>query len=265
MHSHPSVSVLIIALNEEKKIGRALQSASWADDLVVIDGGSSDSTVAICQKAGARVVTRRFDNFSSQRKFGLEQIHAPWVFSLDADEEISKELSDEICRMIRHKSLPCQSYCVARQNFFAGKQLRYIWANDWPLRLFRRENAQVSPTPVHEGYLAQEPMGKITVGCIRHFTYDSISQYIAKMNLYTRLSAPSLAQRCGSITFLTLLAHPFSEWFRTYVAHKGFMDGFMGLQISFLSALYNFTEYAKAREIQDAAQNSSYPHKQDLE
>jgi glycosyltransferase involved in cell wall biosynthesis len=245
-----NITALFIVKNEEQNLTSALESVKWADEIVVVDGGSRDKTVDIAARFGAKVIVRSFDDFYRQRSFALEQVSTPWVLGLDADERVSNELADLIRRIISKDTTEFDGYQILRKNYFYGRSLRHIWKDDFQLRLFKKASASVANTPVHEGYVVKGSVGTIAGAFIEHRPYPDISKYVEKMNLYTRLEAPALLLKRKRIRKFDLILHPFSELWRNLIAHRGFRDGYPGFVMCLLTTVNNFVLYAKAYELQ---------------
>lgn len=187
------LSIVIIALNEEAMIGRALASAAFADEVLVVDGGSTDSTVAIARHAGARVVERPFDDFARQRNFALEQSTGDWVFFLDADERIPRDLAAEVRAAITMPSRDC--YRVPRLSMALGRWLRWHPGGpDTPARLVRRDSGARWSGTVHEAIEGAGEPGTL-IGHLVHLTHRSISDVVRKIDAYTSFEAAERAAR----------------------------------------------------------------------
>jgi len=243
------ISACMITLNEEARIGRALQSIAWADEIVVIDGGSSDATVRIAQSMGARVEVKPWPgDFAVQLGHALAAARSEWVFRLDSDEVVTPELAAQIQEAIQ-RSGGVLGYRVRRKNHFLGKWIRHGgWWPDPQIRLVRRDQATVRGGPVHESLHVPGTIGDLT-GALEHDTHPTIESSLQRLLRYSRLLAPDRARR-RHIGARHLLWHPFAAFFRKYFVQSGWRDGVHGFLIAVIHAMVKFAVYAQAWEIQ---------------
>lgn len=242
-----SLSVAIVVLNEEERLRACLESVVWADELVVIDAGSSDKTVAIAREFTDRVLFRAWDGYGAQKNFALDQCRGNWVLSLDADERVSDALREEIQAALRSGPRPAGFY-VPRRNLFQGRWVRRGGLYpDWQLRLFRRGRGAFVERAVHESVRVDGPTARLAEPLI-HESYRSIGDAVARLNRYSDLAATELASvgRGGSLT--DLLLRPTWRFLSMYVLRAGFLDGWRGLVLAGLHAHYVFLRAAKVRE-----------------
>jgi glycosyltransferase involved in cell wall biosynthesis len=229
------LSAVVIAQDAEITIGRCLESLRWADEIVVLDGGSRDRTVEIARAAGARVIRSPWPGFPEQRRRALAQARHPWVLSLDADEEVSPELAGEVRNVLR--SPDRDGYDVPRRNRFLGRWVRHgSWSRDVQMRLFRREAAGVRPAPVHEGYYVRTPAGRLR-SFILHHAHPTLSESFEKMTRYTSLEAEQRARR-GRVGYLDLLLRPAATFLRYAIGRGGWRDGARGWLLAGTTAVY---------------------------
>lgn len=240
----PRLSVFVIVRNEAARLGAALASVSGiADELVVLDSGSTDETVAIARAAGARVATRAFDGYGPQKQAALELCTGEWVLSLDADEAATPALAAEIARVL--SGAPAASgYAVRRELWYLGRRLRFGGAGrDWVLRLARRERARFSPDPIHERLLVDGPIGRLRGG-LEHRKYARLSEHVEAMNRYTDLIARQKAARGERFRARHLARIPVELLVRL-VLRGGLLDGRAGLVYAAMASYYAFLKYAK--------------------
>ena len=229
------LAVVIIAFNEAEKIAAAITSAQFASEVLVVDSGSTDDTVAIAQRLGARVIQRDWQGYSQQKQFAVDSASQDWVFVLDSDERITPELQSEICRTLEQPA--CSAYRVARRNFFFGKFMRRGGLYpDYSVRLFQRQHGQFNAVTLHEKFISTGPVGTLQEPMI-HLAFDTIDQFITKTNRYSSLSH----QRC---THKALLS-PLWKFFRMYVLQLGLLDGREGFLVAVLYSQYTFWKYIK--------------------
>jgi glycosyltransferase involved in cell wall biosynthesis len=240
----PRLSAFLIVHNEERNLGDCLASLrDLADEVVVLDDGSSDSTVEIARRAGARVEYRPFDGFGMQKQAALSLAQGEWVLSLDADERVTPELADEI-RSIVATPGGVDGYWVRRELIYLGARLRFGGTGrDWVLRLARRAKTHVSPRPIHEHLVVAGPTARLR-GTIRHIKYQSLSEHIAAMDRYTTVIAAERAQRGSRFHAWHFLRVPW-ELFARLVLRVGILDGLPGIIHATMASYYAFLKYAK--------------------
>jgi glycosyltransferase involved in cell wall biosynthesis len=245
------VSVAVVALNEEERLRACLESVVWADELVVVDAGSSDKTVAIAREFTDRVHFRAWDGYGAQKNFAIGQCHGDWILSLDADERVSEALREEIGATVRGGSGEA-GFFLPRRNVFQGRWVRHGGLYpDWQLRLFRRGRGAFAERAVHESVRVDGPTGRLRAPLI-HESYRSVADAVARLNRYSDLAAADLvaAGRGGSL--VDLLARPAWRFVSMYALRGGFLDGWRGLVLAGLHAHYVFLRAAKVRELRSA-------------
>ena len=243
------ISAVLIVFNEEKNIGSAMDSVKWADECVVVDGGSSDKTVEIAKKNGAKTFSNPFRDFASQKNFALKQATDEWIFFLDADERCDDVLRDEILK-IKKEGAEHSGYFVKRRNFFLGKELRHgNHAGDYQMRFFKREGTEFKNC-VHETVTLNGSSAKIEKGTILHYTKSTVNEYLNRFEQYTDLEAQFLVSVGKSVTRWDCIWKPPARFFYFYVLQGGFLDGFHGFVYHLLSFFYYFVKLLKTRERQ---------------
>ncbi|MDD5643868.1 MAG: glycosyltransferase family 2 protein [bacterium] len=242
-----SVSVCIITKNEAERIEKAVRSASFADEVVVVDSFSSDNTAGICEKLGCKVFKRVFDDYSGVKNFALEKAGSDWVFFLDADELITKNLSKEIVKITGHNT-DRSAFRVKRKVYIFGKRIRWGSAkDDAPVRLLRKGKCRFFQ-PVHEEVEVKGSTGLMSA-YMEHHTTSSVYDYLEKFNKYTDLEAEYMYGRGVKPHFGYLAVKPMLGFLRGYVIKLGFLDGIRGCIFEVLSFFYVFNKYAKLREL----------------
>lgn len=253
------ISTAIIALNEEANIERAVRSALWTDEIVVVDSGSSDRTIEICRGLGAHVIQQEWLGFGRQKQFATEQCANDWVLSIDADEEISRPLKNEILGLIEDGSLnAAQGYLIPRQNEYMGRQIRHSgWYPDYQLRLFDRRQGAWRDMVIHES-VEINPSGKTQKlqNPIDHFTVDTVLDHHRMIGeRYAPLGAEKLALEGKRVSITALvLAGPLT-FFRTYFVKLGILDGVPGFCISMMAGYHAFLKRLLRYESQDEARS----------
>ncbi len=249
MASKPPVSVFILSKNEELKIGPALESVSWAAEVVVIDSFSTDRTVEIAAEHGARVVQLEFRRFGELRQAGIENTSQPWVFSLDSDERCTPEARDEILGIVADPG-SADAYLVPRQNFLLGQQIRHGgWFPDYRQpQLFRRGRMSYAvEDDVHEGWVLKGRLARLRNPIVQ-IPYRTLDEAIAKMNRYTSLGVSKQDRLGASAGFAKALLHAKWAFFKAYFLQLGFLDGGPGLVIAILRFENSFYKHAKLVE-----------------
>jgi len=245
------ISVTIITLNEAEHIAAAIESASWADEVLVVDSGSTDDTVAIAQEAGARVMTRAWSGYVDQKNFAAAEAAHDWIFSLDADERIPPALAEEIRRTIASNP-PVHGYRGPRVSFYLGRWIRTTdFYPDSQTRLYDRRHARWRGRHVHESVDVDGPSGRLH-NDLEHYSFSDVRDHIARINQYSTLSARQMydaGRRSGPVH---MIVHPPAAFLRNYVLRRGFLDGTVGLTISLLNAWSVMLKFAKLWELQRA-------------
>lgn len=240
------ISATIITYNEERNIARAIESLRCVDEILVIDSGSTDRTVEIASKLGARVIDRAWTGYSNQKNWAADQATHDWILSIDADEALSELLEAEIWQL--KKNGPQQdAYTMPRLAQYLGRWILHSgWYPDRKVRLYNRRRATWTGDFVHESLTVHGSTGKLDATLL-HFTCDSLSEHLRTLDRYTTLAAEQLVEQRRPIHFWHLFAKPWWEFFRTYFIKRGFLDGPEGLAIAWFGAIYQFLKYAKAR------------------
>jgi len=248
--SRAPLSVVLIAQNAAHQLDACLSSASFADEIVLVDSGSTDATRQVAQKHGARVVAKDWLGFGRQKQFAVEQARHDWVLCLDADERVSPELRASIERALAAPVAPV--YRMARCNRFLGRSLRHGEGYpDWSPRLFERHNARWSDDPVHEKVLYAVTPGTLE-GDLLHDSAEDLGRYLDKQNRYTTLAAEQLYERGRNAGAFELLASPAVRFLKFYVLRLGFLDGLAGLLHIGIGCMNSYLKYAKLIEMRRA-------------
>lgn len=240
----PLLTVVLIVHNEQALLADCLASVrAIADEIVVLDSGSSDATVAIATQHGARVATRAFDDFGRQKQAALELATGTWILSIDADERVTPALARDIARVVRDASA-ADGYWVRRTMVYLGQRLRFGGAgSEWVLRLARREKARFAPLPVHEHLIVDGRTDRLP-GAIDHIKYRALREHIDTINRYTELSARRKHDAGRRFSLLHVWRIPW-ELFSRVVLRLGFLDGRAGIIHATMAAFYSFVQYAK--------------------
>jgi glycosyltransferase involved in cell wall biosynthesis len=246
MSRRPTVSVALIVLNEEQNLRELLPRLHWADEIVVVDGGSRDRTLALAEELGARTFRRPFDHFAAQRNFALEQCRCQWVLSIDADERPSPALLQELRERLvgaRYSGfrVPIRSRIFGRPLRFSGTQ------DDRPIRVFRRSGARWTGN-VHERLEVRGRVGRFR-GWLDHATLPTVSVFLAKMDRYTSLEARRRAVQTAPPGVVRQWLAPCFEIARRLIFKYGIFDGPQGWAFCLLSGLSEWVLISKHRQL----------------
>ncbi len=239
-----TITAVLIVKNEGAVLERCLRSLTWVDEIVLVDDASTDDTVAIAERFGARVFHRRLDRFDAQRNFGLEQATSDWILSIDGDEEVTAELAAEIREVIDRPDA-ADVYGVPFLHRIFG---RWIHHGGWPApltRLYRRHVRWAGA--VHEQVPHGERYGVLR-HCIRHYSHRDIAEFLTKLNGYTDREAAARVAEGKSHSTAKMVLSALRDFGRRYVALGGWRDGTVGLVLAVLMAFYVFCVRAKAWE-----------------
>jgi glycosyltransferase involved in cell wall biosynthesis len=247
----PKLSILVLAKDEEARLPRffaALKSFSLPYEVVLVDSGSQDRTVAIARAAKARVLKRPWKGFAQTRNLAVKDCKAPWVLCLDADENPDGVLCRAIQRAVTE---PSGLWSVNRLNYFLGSPVRHGgWHPDRHLRLFKKGTAWFNNRAVHEGMEPAVPGTPVRrlEGLLHHYSYPNLSGYLARLNRYTTLQGAELFEKRGArpgMAALRLVFDPPLTFLKMFVLKAGFLDGALGFNVALLSASSTFWKYAK--------------------
>ena len=248
------LSVVLIAHNAAHQLEECLASAAFADEIVLVDSGSTDATREVAARHGARIVSRDWLGYGRQKQFAVEQARHEWVLCLDADERVSPELRASIERALAAPVAPV--YRMPRCNRFLGRWLRHGEGYpDWSPRLFDRRKARWSDDPVHEKVLYAVTPGTLE-GDLLHDSAEDLAHYLDKQNRYTTLAAEQLYERGRSAGAFELLASPAVRFLKFYVLRLGFLDGLAGLVHIGIGCMNSYMKHAKLIEMHRARRKS---------
>jgi glycosyltransferase involved in cell wall biosynthesis len=226
----------------------------WADEVIVVDAGSSDKTPAIAREFTDRVLFRAWTGYAAQKNFALAQCRGDWILSLDADERVPEPLRDEL-RVVLAGDPAVAGFYLARQNFFQGRWVRHGGLfPDYQLRLFRRGRGAFADLAVHESARVDGPTGRLRHALV-HESYRGVEDFVARASRYADLAARALAAEGRGGGAADLLLRPAWRFVRMYVLQRGFLDGWRGLVLAGLYAQYVFLRAARTRELRAAARN----------
>lgn len=246
----PAVSAIIVTLNEAEHIADAIASLAWTDEVIVVDCGSSDETVAIARGNGARVEFRAWTGWIDQKNFAAGLARNDWIFSLDADERVSPPLATEIQALMRTEP-PVGAYRMPRVTFHLGRWIRTTdFYPDYQTRLYDRRLARWRGRYVHESVALDAGRPGQLRGELLHYSFRDLRDQIDRINAYSSLGARQMHEAGRHAGAFQLLVHPPAAFLRNYILRRGILDGTVGLTISMLQAWSVFLKFAKLRELQ---------------
>jgi len=237
------ISAAIITLDAAADLDRCLASLSFADEIVVLDQGSCDETSQVCARHGAVVHQTEWLGFGPTKQKAVDLCRNRWVLSIDSDEQVTPELQAAI------QSLPDQpdeaAFMVNRLSRFLGKWIRHCgWHPEYGTRLFDRKRAGFNDKPVHESVVAEGNVGRLD-GLLRHFTYETMEQYIDKLNRYTTLAAEELHAAGRTTSLLGAVVRAKAAFWRMWLIKGGILDGWPGTVLCLASSFYVLSKYTK--------------------
>jgi len=245
----PKVSVTVITKNEAADIAAALESVSWADEVIVVDSGSTDATTAIARRFTSRVVEREWPGYIAQKNYAASIASHDWILSLDADERVTPALATEI-RHAMSGTPAVAAYRIPRVTWHLGRWIRTTdWYPDFQTRLYDRRSAEWTGQYVHEAVSVRGGVGRFA-GELQHFAYRDIADHLETIDRYTTYAARQMFESGRRAGAAQLVAHPPLAFLRNYLAHRGVLDGMPGFIISALNAYYVFLKFAKLWEMQ---------------
>lgn len=237
------LSAVIITKNEADNIERCLKSIEWVDEIIVVDTHSNDETVAICEKYGCIIKQVEWMGFGKTKQFAVDQAANDWVFSIDADEEVSRELREKILKLMNNPS--AVGYYIKRDSFYLGQKIKYCgWDKDYPLRLFNKNYGGFTEDIVHESVKVSGSKQKINEPLL-HYTYPTIASHMNKMNRYSDLGAEVLIEQGKSYSIFTSILLGLNKFLKMYVLKLGILDGKAGFLLCINSAYGVYLKYVK--------------------
>lgn len=241
------ISAIIPTLNEEDNIQRALDSVSFADEIIVIDSFSTDKTVDIVKKSKAKLIQRKFDDFSSQKNFAITQAKNKWILLLDADEQVTSKLEKEIKNNIENSN-GVSAYYIKRAMFFRNERIYFSgFKNSKVKRLFLKDDCSYEGL-VHEKLNCN---GKIAFleNRLNHYSFTNVEQYKDKLDHYAKLQAQELFEKGKKVTMFRLYIKPVARFIIHLIIKFGFLDGIKGWQLSYLHGYGVYKRYVELKKL----------------
>lgn len=249
----PTLSVILIVRNEAEMIAETLQAVAWADEIVVLDSGSTDDTVGICHLYTDKIWETDWPGFGAQKNRALERATGDWVLSLDADERVSPELRAEIEAAIADPK-GCDAFELPRLSRYCGRAIHHSgWWPDPVCRLFKRGRAHFSDDRVHERLIVDGRVGRLTQS-LQHESFRDLAEVLAKVNHYSDESARMLQQRGKRGSVGKAVGHGLWAFLRTYILRRGFLDGREGFLLAVSNAEGTYYRYIKLMYLNEQAQ-----------
>lgn len=238
------ISCVIIAKNEENNLKDCIASVSFCNEIIVIDDYSDDKTVSIAKKEGAKVITHSLEkNFSAQRNFGLSKTKNDWVLFIDADERVSKNLKNEIIKVISQNSL-ISGYYIKRDDFMWGKFLKHGESgNIFFLRLVKKHTG-IWTGKVHEKWVSSEPTLELKFPLL-HYPHVNTKEFLKEINFYSTIRAEELFEKKEKTNFISLISYPGGKFLQNYIFKLGFLDGIPGILFALFMSFHSFLVRAK--------------------
>ena len=239
-----TISAVVITRNEEAVIRRCVESLAWADELIVMDSGSTDRTVDICRELGANVFDADWQGPATQRNRGMERAAGEWILALDADEWVSDELRREIEATLA-ASPPAVAYRIPRLSSYCGRPMRHGgWWPDYVSRLFRRDAARFEGGIVHDRLVCAGPLGRLH-NHLLHEPFTDLTKVLVKLNAYSTWGAEVMHGEGKRSGLARAVGHGAWTFFRTYVLRGGFLDGREGFMLAVSNAEGTYYKYVK--------------------
>jgi glycosyltransferase involved in cell wall biosynthesis len=250
------ISVYVLTYNNRETIERCLKSLNWAEELVVVDSCSTDGTYEICKQYTNGVTQRKWPGHRDQYQYAADQTTRDWIMFVDADEEITTELAEEIRKVLGERTNDIDGFLVYRRTYYLGRWIRFGgWYPDCEIRLYRRDKGR------WEGGLHAKVVVDGKVGSLKnqylHYTYRDISDQMQTIDKYSQIAAEDMFTRGEKFSFFKLFFHPPFRFIKEYLLKSGFRDGLPGFIIIISTMFYVFIKYAKLWELTRSAKEKS--------
>jgi glycosyltransferase involved in cell wall biosynthesis len=242
------LTIIVPTFNEEKNLKACLESVKWADEILVVDSFSTDRTLEIAKLYAGRIIQREYENSASQKNWAIPQASHRWVMIVDADEQVSAPLEEEIQGLMT-AGPDLDGYVLKRLNHFHGKPIRHGgWGRDRVLRLFDKEKGRYQKKHVHAEVEVEGRTGDLQHP-ILHDTFRGFEDYLEKINRYTAWGAADLKKRGQRARASDMVLRPLGRFIKRYILQAGFLDGAEGLMITGIDAYVTFLKYARRWEM----------------
>ena len=245
------ITAIIPTLNEESNIEGAIDSLTFAKEIIVIDSYSTDNTLSICKEKGVKIIQRQFDDFSNQKNYAIDQASFDWIFILDADERIPPELSEEVIKIINNPE-GFDAFNIYRTFYYKESKISFGgWQSDKVIRLFRKDKCRYDGKLVHERIKCNGRIGFLK-NRIDHYSFKNREQYEKKLEMYAGLQATELLQNKKTVTLMHRLVKPPFRFIVLYFIRFGFLDGKKGFVLAKAHSKGVLQRYLKYRELKES-------------
>lgn len=249
--SRSSIAAFIVCCNEERQIRRCLESVRWCDEIVIVDSGSTDRTLQICAEFTSKIIHHDWQGYVIQKRFALAQCSSEWVLNIDADEEVSEELQEEIVKILEEDKagkVSTHGFLLNRVIFFLDRWWRKGgWYPEYRLRLCRRSATTWGGEDPHEkAHVTGET--KRCTGELHHYSFTDLTDYVRRMNTLSSNATPSLIKRGATASVIVIIGRTCARFFKFYISKRGFREGLAGLIVASIEAFSVLLKYAKLWE-----------------
>lgn len=242
------ISAIIITKNEESNLERCLRSVSWVDEIIVVDSESTDRTVEIAKSFKAKIFYPEWKGFGPTKQYALDQAGGEWVLSIDADEEVSFTLKNEIKQLLENEP-DCDGYRVPRKTQLLGRWILHSgWYPDYVLRLIKKDAGRFTQVLVHEKIEVEGKIGNLH-NPLMHYSYPTLEDYLRKLDQYSTLGAEELFAAGKKFSPLQMIFKPPLSFIKKFVFQRGWRDGWEGFLIAYLTSTGTLLRYAKLRSL----------------
>jgi glycosyltransferase involved in cell wall biosynthesis len=246
----PSISAFIVCCNEERQIRRCLESVTWCDEIIVVDSGSTDQTMKICREYTDKVSHHPWQGYVGQKRHALGLCSGDWVLNLDADEEVSAELAQELRDIARNDRGTHDGYYLNRVVFFLGRWWRKGgWYPEYRLRFCRRVKTSWGGSEPHEKALVEGKTARCS-GELFHYSFSDLADYARRANTLSTNATTSLEKKGVSFSVWSIIIRPVARFLKFYIAKRGYREGTAGLIVALIEAHSVVLKYAKLWEAQ---------------
>ncbi len=243
MINRNKISVVIITKNEEVNIERCLKSVNWADEVVVVDSGSTDSTIEICEKYSCKIVHSKWLGFGRTKQLAVDSAINDWVLSIDSDEEVTDELKSKIEQILENPKTT--GYKIKRNSYYLGRLIKHCgWNTDFQLRLFNKKHGNFNNKEVHESVKTNGDTSIINEQ-ILHYTYPSIEVHLKKTDRYSTIQAKEMYDKGKSFPLILAILFGLNKFVNMYFLRLGFLDGKEGFILCSIASFGVYLKYVK--------------------
>lgn len=245
------ITCIVITRNEEKNIKECLESVNFLDEIIIVDSRSTDRTSEISRSYTEKIFSTEIENVTQKRIFSLGKSSHDWIIFVDADERISPELKEELILLKEKTGTDCHGYYINRKNIYFGKWIRNCGVYpDLHIRLFNKNNSEITNRIVHEGIIVHGKTSKLN-GHLVHFTVDSLEHMMRKINYYSSMQSTEYFHNGKRVSRFSIPFKAISAFLRVYISRGGFKDGIRGMFVSFQDSMVNLLTNLKLLKLQN--------------